>query len=230
MRPLILPFLCLCCFAPAALGQEKPAGEAAGKRDLLLILDCSGSMLGTTADGEVKLVPVVAADKPRLTAAVQGFQGCGRTPIAASLVKAKEILTALGTDREKSLVPVTDGIETCGGNTQAAAAALLSLGIKLDFLVVGFDLTEEEARATKKIAEAEHGIEDEVRIVDTKPGVEVARFSAFTLDRSGWKNPVVIPVMPGCYTLEWRRKGADRWFRIVKDFDFDGNSLIDVKF
>ena len=197
MLRTMLPLFCALLALPAPAQEE---GKPTGSRDILLILDCSGSMLGTTADGEVKLeaakrvvshlierlpddlnvgllayghrlgatdpgtcqdielvVPVVATDKARLLGKVQGLDGRGRTPIAASLTRAGEILQALGTGREKSLVLVTDGLETCGGDAQATARALQALGIKLDFLVIGFDLAETEAKAIEAIAQAGKG-------------------------------------------------------------------------
>ncbi|MCC6739579.1 MAG: VWA domain-containing protein [Planctomycetia bacterium] len=188
----------LAVLALPALAQD--SGQPTGKRDLLIVADCSGSMMGQTTEGEVKLeaakrvlaglieklpadlnvglmayghrvlamdpgtcsdievlVPVVATDKALLAAKVKALQGKGRTPIAASLTKAGEVLKALGTEREKSLVFVTDGLETCGGDPKAAAAALQAMGIKLDFVVIGFDLAEAEAKAIAAIAEAGKG-------------------------------------------------------------------------
>lgn len=188
----------LAVLALPALAQD--SGQPTGKRDLLIVVDCSGSMMGQTTEGEVKLeaakrvlaglieklpadlnvglmayghrvlamdpgtcsdievvVPVVATDKALLAAKVKALQGKGRTPIAASLTKAGEVLKALGTEREKSLVFVTDGLETCGGDPKAAAAALQAMGIKLDFVVIGFDLAEAEAKAIAAIAEAGKG-------------------------------------------------------------------------
>ena len=192
-----LALLCAVLALPA-LAQD-PA-KPTGKRDLLIVIDCSGSMMGQTPDGVVKLeaaksvlaklieklsddlnvgllayghrllasdpgtcadiellVPVVATDKALLSAKVKALQGKGRTPIAASLTKAAEILKALGAEREKSLIFVTDGLETCGGDPKAAAAALQALGIKLDFVVIGFDLADSEAKAIAAIAEAGKG-------------------------------------------------------------------------
>ena len=197
MPRFIAVVLCTLLALPA-LAQD--SGKPTGKRDLLIVIDCSGSMMGQTPDGLVKLeaaksvlvklieklpddlnvgllayghrvlasdpgtctdielvVPVVATDKSLLGGKVRALKGMGRTPIAASLMKAGEILKALGTDREKSLIFVTDGLETCGGDPKAAAAALQALGIKLDFVVIGFDLADSEAKAIAAIAEAGKG-------------------------------------------------------------------------
>lgn len=191
-------FVLVTLLSLSAVAQEP--GKPTGKRDLLIVIDCSGSMMGQTPDGVVKLeaakgvlgklieklpddlnvgliayghrlmasdpgtctdielvVPVVATDKANLAAKVKALKGMGRTPIAGSLTKAGEILKALGTDRDKSLIVVTDGVETCGGDPKAAAAALQALGIKLDLVVIGFDLAESEAKAIAAIAEAGKG-------------------------------------------------------------------------
>ncbi|MEK7470005.1 MAG: VWA domain-containing protein [Planctomycetota bacterium] len=196
--PRLLLAVLFAILAVPVLAQD--ASQPTGKRDLLIVIDCSGSMMGETPDGVVKLdaakkvlgnlieklspdlnagllayghrvlasdpgtcadielvVPVVATDKALLAGKVRALKGMGRTPIAASLTKAGEILKALGTDREKSLIFVTDGLETCGGDPKAAAAALQALGIKLDFVVIGFDLADSEAKAIAAIAEAGKG-------------------------------------------------------------------------
>ena len=160
--PRLLLAVLFAILAVSVLAQD--ASQPTGKRDLLIVIDCSGSMMGETPDGVVKLdaakkvlgnlieklspdlnagllayghrvlasdpgtcadielvVPVVATDKALLAGKVRALKGMGRTPIAASLTKAGEILKALGTEREKSLIFVTDGLETCGGDPKAAA-------------------------------------------------------------------------------------------------------------
>jgi Mg-chelatase subunit ChlD len=187
-------------FAALLLALPALAQELPGRRDLLVVVDCSGSMMGQTSEGEVKLaaakrvlgklveglpeglnvgliayghrllasdagtcqdievvVPVSSADKAALSAKIQALQGKGRTPLAASIGKAGEVLKALGADREKSLIVLTDGLETCGGDPKAAAAALQALGVKVDFVVIGFDLADSESKAIAEIAEAGKG-------------------------------------------------------------------------
>lgn len=186
----------------SAFAVPAPAEDAApsGSRDLLVVIDCSGSMMGQTTDGEVKLavakrvlaklvealpdslnagvlayghrvlagdpgtcedIELVATvgkvDKAAVSEKVKALQGKGRTPLAAALLKAGDVLKALGADREKSLIVLTDGVETCGGDPKAAAAALLKIGVKVDLVIIGFDLADSEAKATAAIAEAGKG-------------------------------------------------------------------------
>src|SRR5262245_35692839 len=54
MPRLILSLFCL-AFGVSAFAEDAETGKPTGKRDLLLSLDCSGSMLGATPDNEVKL-------------------------------------------------------------------------------------------------------------------------------------------------------------------------------
>ena len=79
--------------------------------------------------------------------------------------------------------------------------------------------------------QTKHEVEDEVRIVDDRRGVEVLRFSAASLGKLEWEDaPTVIALPTGTYTMEWRRREGKTWFGIVKGYEFDGNKLVDVKF
>lgn len=178
--------------------QSTPA--PAGPRDLLLVIDSSGSMSGRTVDGTPKievarrtltgmirrlpddlhvgllafghrhstqhpetcqdielLAPVARADQDLLAARVQELRPRGKTPLASSLSQAIDILEGLGSEREKALVVVTDGLETCGGDVIAIAARLQRLGFKLEFYVVGFDLIRKEQEVLREVARAGGG-------------------------------------------------------------------------
>jgi hypothetical protein len=103
------------------------------------------------------VVPVNAINRKLLSAKVQKFLPRGKTPIASSLLLAGATLRKLQTDRQKVVVLLTDGIETCGGDPRQAAATLRKLGMKVDFYVIGFDLPARQVKPIKAIAEAGGG-------------------------------------------------------------------------
>ncbi len=162
-------------------------------RNLLLILDASGSMWGqmegvakiTTArqalagivgdldpstnvglmayghrregdcsDTEV-LYPVANYAAGRLIPAIEGISPLGKTPIANALEQAASVMPKSG--RSSSVLLISDGLETCGGDPCAAAARLAESGIDTRVHVVGFDLNEEEHSALQCIAENGNG-------------------------------------------------------------------------
>lgn len=79
----------------------------------------------------------------------------GKTPIAATLALMGEQLK--GREQETSLVLVSDGIETCGGDPCKTAEALRAQGIKVVIHVVGFGVAGNEEDQLKCIAEAGGG-------------------------------------------------------------------------
>ena len=103
------------------------------------------------------VVPVNATNRELLSAKVRNFRPRGKTPIARSLLLAGATLRQLQTDRQKVIVLLTDGIETCGGDPRQAAATLRKLGMKVDFYVIGFDLAARQVKSIKAIAEAGGG-------------------------------------------------------------------------
>ncbi|WP_161781951.1 vWA domain-containing protein [Nitratireductor basaltis] len=165
-----------------------PAG-----RNLLIILDASGSMWGQV-DGVAKiatarqalsgivgdlnpamniglmayghrregdctdteiLYPVANYETGRLVPAIQDISPLGKTPIAGALEKAAAAMPASG--QSSSVLLISDGLETCGGDPCAAAARLAASGIDTRVHVVGFDLKDEEHAALQCIAEQGNG-------------------------------------------------------------------------
>jgi hypothetical protein len=63
----------------------------------------------------------------------------------------------VGNPRDKVVILVTDGLETCGGDVRAAAAELTRLGFKVEFYVVGFDVLAHEMEALREVARAGGG-------------------------------------------------------------------------
>ncbi|MGD9347903.1 MAG: hypothetical protein PVH84_18715, partial [Candidatus Aminicenantes bacterium] len=88
-------------------------------------------------------VPIGPVAKNRLIDTVNAIQPKGKTPLVFSVLEA-------GKDFEEiesgSIILITDGIESCGGDIDSIAPALRESGIELQVHIVGFDIKEEEAK------------------------------------------------------------------------------------
>jgi hypothetical protein len=102
------------------------------------------------------LVPFQASSRIALHGAIDGLKPRGQTPIAFALRQAAADFDSL--DGERTLVLVTDGLESCGGDPVAAARELHDRGIRIH--VIGFGLgsrKDEDAASLKTIAFASGG-------------------------------------------------------------------------
>jgi Mg-chelatase subunit ChlD len=88
-----------------------------------------------------------ASSRATIHAAVSELRPKGQTPIAYALRQAAADFSAL--DSERSLVLVTDGIESCGGDPVAAARDLHAQGITIH--VIGFGLNNAKAEDTASL-------------------------------------------------------------------------------
>ncbi len=102
------------------------------------------------------LVPFGSSNRYALQAAIDGLKPKGQTPIAFALKQAAADFDAL--DGERTLVLVTDGLESCGGDPVAAAREFHDRGIRIH--VIGFGLSsakDEDTASLKTIAFASGG-------------------------------------------------------------------------
>ena len=106
------------------------------------------------ADIEI-LVPPGSEDRAAVMARIAAMQPVGMTPIAAAVTQVAELLK--GKDAETTIVLVSDGQETCGGDPCAVVKALKAAGVKFVMHVVGFDVTEADKAQLACIAEAGGG-------------------------------------------------------------------------
>ena len=106
--------------------------------------------------GDVELLrPVAANARQQVVDALAAITPRGKTPIAASLEASAAAFAGL--EGAKSVVLISDGVETCDGDPCAAAERLATEGIDVRVHVVGFDLTHEERAALDCIAEKGKG-------------------------------------------------------------------------
>jgi Mg-chelatase subunit ChlD len=115
----------------------------------------SASEQNNCADSSL-LVPFGESNRDYVRQAIAGLRPTGQTPIAYALQQAARDFDALQSDR--TLVLVSDGIESCGGDPVQAAYALRQQGIIVH--LIGFGLgtgADEDAASLQAIANASGG-------------------------------------------------------------------------
>ncbi len=104
---------------------------------------------------DIELIAPVGSDPPALVAALNHVNPMGKTPLTEAIRQATLNLR----DREGnvSVVMVSDGEETCGGDPCQAARIARESGVGLRIHVIGFDVTPQETEQLTCIAEAGGG-------------------------------------------------------------------------
>jgi Ca-activated chloride channel family protein len=150
---------------PAGSGVDKmtAAKRAAAKvvdslpADAVVGLRLYGSTIpdGAGSCTDTKLVvPPGPLDRARLKAEIAKVKPLGNTPIAHSLQKAAGDLPREG---PRSIVLVSDGEESCGGDPCSVAAALTKRGIDLHIDVIGFRVDQKARSQLACVAQAGRG-------------------------------------------------------------------------
>ena len=104
-----------------------------------------------------QVFPMGAVDAAGYSQAIQGITAIGYTPIADSLTLAAQNLPT-GEDQVNSIILVSDGEETCGGDPCALAAALKQSEANVTIHVVGYDVDEQTREQLQCIAEVSGGM------------------------------------------------------------------------
>lgn len=101
---------------------------------------------------DIEVIQSVAPlDPNNFSSLVRGINPRGKTPISESLIRAARELRHI--EDPASVILVSDGLETCEADPCLAATLLENSGIDFTVHVVGFDLTDEEARQLRCIAD-----------------------------------------------------------------------------
>ena len=108
---------------------------------------------GSCRDSEL-VVPVGPLDRKSLRSAVRRARPRGNTPIAYSLRRAAEDLP---TEGQRTIVLVSDGEESCGGDPCAVARDLSAQGLDVRVDVIGFQVTGAARDQLTCIAQAGRG-------------------------------------------------------------------------
>ncbi len=103
-----------------------------------------------------QVFPLDPVDVGAYRQTIQGIDAIGYTPIADALQKAAEDLPP-GDNQSNSIILVSDGKETCGGDPCALAAALKSSDADVTIHVVGYAVDEETREQLQCIASASGG-------------------------------------------------------------------------
>jgi len=110
---------------------------------------------GDCADIET-VAPLGPLDREALEATVEGLNPKGKTPITASIEEALTIVE--GAEAGTTVILVSDGLETCGGDPCATVRAGRERGLELVFHVVGFDVAGEDVSQLECAAQAGGGL------------------------------------------------------------------------
>lgn len=99
------------------------------------------------------LYPLKAVDVAAVVASLDPIRPAfhGKTPIARSLEEALRDFQAAGAvDADNSIILLTDGVESCGGNVDAAIDRIRDAGINLKVHIVGFDVLSPDNPGVKE--------------------------------------------------------------------------------
>lgn len=134
------------------------------------------------ADSEL-VVPIGAGNQDQLRAAVQDYEPFGgETPIGYALQEAAQ---DLGSEGQRSILLVSDGISTCDPDPCEVAEDLTEDGIDLAIHVVGLDVDSEAREQLQCIAEAGNGTYIDATDTDTLTSalrqVSTRAFRPFTI-------------------------------------------------
>ncbi len=174
---------------------NQQGGQISGK-SVVLVLDSSGSMSGDkiskaksqiksrvkklSKDDEVALfifkgcgdVPLIQGFTQDHNLVIQGLDEAkadgGSSPVAESIQEGMEYLiqSRRGTSGELSIY--TDGGENCSGDPVAAASQVKVSTFPIDFLIVGYNVSDADKKQLKEITEAAGGEFDKEKVWESR--------------------------------------------------------------
>src|SRR3546814_2059881 len=101
------------------------------------------------------LVALGPLERDAMIKQIEGLNAIGMTPLTASVKQAIEQLRQ--TEQSASVVLVSDGLESCGGDPCEAVRAARQSGVDFRLHVVGFDLGDTDTAQLQCMAEAGGG-------------------------------------------------------------------------
>jgi len=162
----------------------------------------------TCTDTELvsKIAPL---DRQRILSIVDRLQPRGETPLVYSILQAPADLKAVGGG---SLVVITDGEETCGGNLAETAQQLKSAGLPILLNIVGFTVTGKNvAQDLTTLAEATggryYGAQDREALGRAVTQAALTRIPYTVFDEKGttvavgFAGPLAQELRPGSYKV-----------------------------
>ncbi|MCV3205531.1 VWA domain-containing protein [Mesorhizobium sp. YC-39] len=97
------------------------------------------------------IVPPQPGSAGAISTAADSLKFLGKTPLSAAVKQAAEALKY--TEDKATVVLITDGLETCGGDPCALGKELKAAGVDFTADVVGFGLTADEGKQVACLAE-----------------------------------------------------------------------------
>lgn len=136
------------------------AEKLAGRTDLALAVRVYGHQFHRKAKNcrDSKLeIPFGPVDPARIKALLKRIKPKGYTPLAYSIGQTRNDFD-LKADRARTVVLITDGLETCDGDPCRVARRLAADGIGVTIHVIGFGLKQGEAAKLKCLTEPSGGL------------------------------------------------------------------------
>ena len=129
--------------------DELPAGAEVG------LVAYGHRRKGDCTDIET-LAPIGPVQASALKASVNALQPKGKTPLTASVDKALDLVRQRG--EQSTVILLSDGLETCGGDPCKAVRLAREAGVPLVLHVVGFDVEGEDLSQLQCMAQAGGGL------------------------------------------------------------------------
>jgi len=104
---------------------------------------------------DIEMVSDIGASRQDLIQQLLKLNARGKTPIEKALKQSSKILSKQ--DSTSTVILISDGIETCGGDPCGYIKTLKEQGITLKVHVIGFQVTSKAAEQLKCIADAGNG-------------------------------------------------------------------------
>ncbi len=104
---------------------------------------------------DIELAAPLGTPHPEILTRLATVNAKGKTPLTTSLIQAGDVLASR--EGESTVLLISDGIETCGGDPCAAVAAMREKGAKLVVHVIGFDVRGAAVEQLQCIARAGGG-------------------------------------------------------------------------
>lgn len=128
-------------------------------REMPVEMDAGLTVYGHRKKGDCndieQLIPLGSLDRKQLGKIISDIRPMGKTPIAETIRQAAAELK--GSSDEVTMVLISDGIETCGGNPCDLTRDLTSSGLALIVHVVGLGVETDASRQLQCIASAGGG-------------------------------------------------------------------------
>jgi hypothetical protein len=180
----------------------------------------------TCSDSEL-LVPIETLDRDRVLNAVAALTPRGETPLVYSIMLAADDFPP---NERGSLIVITDGEESCGGQIESVVERLKSAGTDVSLHIVGFALTSR--RVEQQLAAAAENTGG--RFYGAQNGDELSRALALAstpsfpyevFDSAGTRvaaretGPLAEELSPGVYRVVVRALGQELVQQVVVEAD-----------